>query len=571
MPDSETATRTLPLEKAAPVLAARVAQVQRRMGQVALGTGLAMAAPVLLAWLAIEMPLDWKFELPRWGRALFLLFGASTAFGIVWYFGIRPLLRRPNDEGTALAIERALPELRSRFIVSVQLSRDPAAHAQPLVKALVKDTTERSRDLEFSRVVSTDLLRRWLSVATAVVVIGAGLWFLGGKASWSLFQRAFLLNVPRPSNTLIVRWTGSLVSAAGDDLRIEASVAGVIPTKGILRVMPQNGNTLEFTLDADPADASRFLRVLQTVQQTFRYRLEIGDTRTDWASVEVRPRPVVVGLTLEQHWPAYTGLPPARKNPSDLKLLEGSDLAAMVKSNVPLQAGAIMLVGADRKVVSSATMLRSNAAQSTASTAIDWQGRIKIPAKDATGLTFNLTDEAGVQSQGMASYRLEIIPDHSPTLAILWPRHREELVTARATLLVAFEIKDDFGIDRLRLHYGVNWSPGAPHQSIDLDLGQKNPKSLNRRFEWDLSRIQPALKEGDALDYWFEVVDGNNVTGPGVTVQPEHYQARVVSDEEKRADLAARLSDTLRGLNDLRHNQDDLAKRLGEIIREKGQ
>src|SRR5688572_3463039 len=105
----------MPLEKAAPVLAMRVMQVQRRMGRVALGTGLAMATPVLLVWLALEMPLDWRFELPRWARAVFFLAGGSFALGVAWWFGIRPCLRRPDDEQIALAIERALPQLQSRF------------------------------------------------------------------------------------------------------------------------------------------------------------------------------------------------------------------------------------------------------------------------------------------------------------------------------------------------------------------------------------------------------------------------------------------------------------------------
>ena len=51
----------------------------------------------------------------------------------------------------------------------------------------------------------------------------------------------------------------------------------------------------------------------------------------------------------------------------------------------------------------------------------------------------------------------------------------------------------------------------------------------------------------------------------------EHYQARVVSEAEKRADLAARLDDTLRGLSDVKDGQEELSKRLGEMIQIKGQ
>ena len=184
-------------------------------------------------------------------------------------------------------------------------------------------------------------------------------------------------------------------------------------------------------------------------------------------------------------------------------------------------------------------------------------------------MTFHLVDEEGVESKGMAVYRIEIVPDQPPAVRVLWPLRREELVTAKATLLVVFEAKDDFGIASVRLHYATNWIEDAPHKTISLDLGNEEPKSLTRRFEWKLDRLIPPLVEGDVVDYWIEARDTNNVTGPGVATIAEHYQARVVSEEQKRADLANRLNDTLQGLNDVRQGQEELARRLGDLIQEK--
>jgi hypothetical protein len=197
-----------------------------------------------------------------------------------------------------------------------------------------------------------------------------------------------------------------------------------------------------------------------------------------------------------------------------------------------------------------------------------WVGTAKIPTKDLTGLTFHLADTVGVESQSMAITPVILVPDQPPSIAVKWPLRREELVTNRATLLVAFEARDDFGLGSVRLHYAVNWIDGAKFRTLDLDLGGESPRSLNRRFEWRLERIQPPIQEGDVIDYWFEARDNNTETGPGITFIPDHYQARVVSDEEKRADLAARLSDTLSGLTDVRQGQEDLNRRLGELINE---
>jgi hypothetical protein len=360
-----------------------------------------------------------------------------------------------------------------------------------------------------------------------------------------------------------VSFTGDRVVAIGDDLRVEASVAGVIPLGGRMQLKVANGKPVEFTLDADPARPDHFLRGLNAVQQSFHYRLELGDTRTEWAEVRARPRPVAQTLNFEQQWPEYTGLPPQRRAPTDLKLLAGSRLVAVMKANVPLREAEIELVGPDQKPRAAFPMQPAAGGES------EWRGVAQIPAKDVTGLNFRLADVEGVGSKGMAIYRVDIVPDQAPTLAMLWPPRREELVTSRATLLVAFEAKDDFGIDRIKLHYAINWVPDGPHRTLDLELGESSPKSLTRRFEWRLERIDPPLKGGDVIDYWLEVLDRNNVTGPGIATLPEHYQARVVSEEEKRADLAARLADTLQGLNDLRQTQEDLARRLGDIIYEK--
>ena len=115
----------------------------------------------------------------------------------------------------------------------------------------------------------------------------------------------------------------------------------------------------------------------------------------------------------------------------------------------------------------------------------------------------------------------------------------------------------------------MNWISGTPHKTLDLNLDGETPKSVTRRFEWRIERL--ALSEGDTVEFWLEVVDGNTVTGPGIGVLAEHYQVRVVTEAEKRADLASRLDDTLRGLNDVKTGQEELSKRLGEMIQARPQ
>ena len=299
MPESTTAPR---LSEAAPALAGHLDRVRQRQREVALRTGIAMAMVALLAWLAIGMPLDFLLVLPFPVRAALLVCGLGTAAVLAWRFGIRHWLHQPDDDRIALMIERALPQFRSRFIASVQLAReqsagDPSAAdesvSRSLVSALLKETAKVARDAPFEHAVKKDTLRRWARIAVIAAIAATVLWFAGGRASWPLLQRAWLVNVPVPRKTMIVAFTGDRVMAIGDDLPIEATAAGSIPKSGRLIIESANGRRQEFSLDATMAEPVRFARTLQSVQENFRYRIELGDNRTDTASVRVRPRPAV--------------------------------------------------------------------------------------------------------------------------------------------------------------------------------------------------------------------------------------------------------------------------------------
>lgn len=510
-----------------------------------------MAFSVLVVWLTITMPLDWMVELPRWARALFMFAGVGGAAVVAWWWGFRGWLHRPSDEAVALRIEAALPEFRSRLIASVQLSREDDG---VLVRALVLETATLARSSSLHAVVSRAHFIRCAK-------IGAGLFFcalvaclLVGKTSWPLFQRAVLVERPVPRRTQIVESTGSKVMALGDDLRITATVAGVVPAVGKLRMVTDSGKRQEFAFDPTAPNAASFARNLQSVQESFSYTLELGDNRTKSAQVKVRPRPTVGKVEASQIWPEYTGLPPKLRMMNDLRLLAGSKLNLRLQSQARLKSATVRFIAADQK-----TIIREVEMQAGEM----WDAIADVPAESA-GLAFRLVDEEGIESKASVVHRLEILPDEQPTVRILWPVRREELVTRNAMFLVSFEAKDDFGVEKVRLHYGVNWTSGTPHKILDLNLDGETPKSVTRRFEWRIERL--ALSEGDTVEFWLEVVDGNTVTGPGVGVLAEHYQVRVVSEAEKRADLASRLDDTLRGLNDVKTGQEELSKRLGEMI-----
>jgi hypothetical protein len=560
----ESTAECKPLSERSPALAGHLSRVRSALARTALLTGICMAVPILLGWLAITMPLDWMVELPWAARAALLVAGSGAAAFVAWRHGIREFFHRPNDEAVALRIERALPEFRSRFIASVQLSQ---TQNTTLVSALLDQTAEIAGRASLKDVPKRATLLRWLKISLTLLLVAGVACGLARGVALPLFQRAILMDVKVPRKTQIVNGTGNLTIALGDDLRIEATASGIIPTAGKLRITTASGKKQDFVLDRTATNPKAFLRVLQSVQETFQYTIELGDNRTQASRIKVRPRPTIAKIDATQIWPAYTQLPPKQRPMGDLKILAGSKLGIRLKASSNLRSATMRFLAADRKTIVRDTSLKPvllPPEPGKLSAMTDWEVTADVSSQSATGIAFHLVDEEGVESKATTIYRLDVTPDEVPALRILWPQRREELVTRAATLLVSFEAKDDYGIGKIRLHFAVNWSEGKPYKTIELNLDGETPKELTRRFDWRLANL--GVNEGDVIDYWLEAEDINTVTGPGRTMLAEHYQARVVSDADKRADLATRLDDTLRGLNDIKEGQEELSKRLGEMI-----
>jgi hypothetical protein len=199
-----------------------------------------------------------------------------------------------------------------------------------------------------------------------------------------------------------------------------------------------------------------------------------------------------------------------------------------------------------------------------------------------------MLDAQDMESRDSAVYRVEVIPDKAPTVRITFPDRKEELVTRQALMVIGMDIADDFQISKLRLRYrtdnlnatdaaSVNGGASVPAsrpatqndpQTLELELGPEPTKRLKRRFEWNLNTFKPLLPEGTRIEYWVEAEDNNNATGPGIG-SSEHQFAKVVSVEEKRADLLNRAGDYLGSINDVAADQEKINQSLGQIIREK--
>jgi hypothetical protein len=541
------------------LLAEKISAVRRKHVNVAAGTGVGMAVGVLIILLAMMMLLDWWLDFPLWVRAVALVIVLGTTFVLAWRFVLTPIRRQPDDDAVALRIEKAHPRFRSRLISSIQFPRPGVivpGIASSLARMTIAETEELARPIDFTQIISTKELGKVLAWSLAVLALGIFSFMYGGEVSRDLLKRAFLSSTLVPRHTRVEVLTGDTRIGRGDALRIEALARGVVPHVGKLFVKTSGKRTQEYALDKDAE--GKFVRALENVQENFDYTVRLNDGVSRSHHVKVVPRPSITSIQCEQTFPRYTGLPNARRSLGDLTLLAGSKLSLLAIATHDIKQAAIRLVGLSNNVPM----------QIDPKNPRELRAEFSIPLKGLSGFSIEMTGADGMTTRDPAIYRIDVVPDRAPKVRIVYPDRREELVTRQALQPIGFEATDDFRIALARMRYRVCESEDAEIKTIELDLGTNAVRDLKNRYEWNIRDFQPPLPEGTRIEFWLEMQDNNDVTGPGIGTT-EHQLLRVVSENEKRADLLNRAGDFLGTINDVTGDQEKLNFTLGTLIYER--
>lgn len=547
------------------LLASKIAAVRARHLAVAVGRGVAAMVGAAVLMLAGGMLLDLFLELPRWARAGLLAIDLAVLTYLLLAHVLFPVLFGPDDDELALRVERAIPEFGTRLIASIQLGRPgavPAGVSAQLVQAAIRQTEQMAAPMDFAKVVPVEPLAKMIAVSALIVLVGLSGFIYGGEVSSDLLQRAFLGATPVPRKTRVNCLSGDMVIAIGDPAELKAEARGVVPAAGTVEVRYASGRTQTFRMEAAEGNRPLFSRTIENVQESFSYVVRLNDGRSERFKVQAVQRPALVNVSFTQVYPAYTRRTPEVRSPGDLSLLIGSQLQARIRANKPIRRAAARLVGVAEKEIE--LVVSGNDRKEIA-------GTIPIAERGLGGFSIRLMDDHGIWSKGETIYPVDLLPDKEPAVRILWPDRKEELATQQAKLLISFEATDDFGVDKVFVRYILEGVGDGQEKSLELDLGlspSEDPRRVKRRHEFDLAKLRPMPLEGNAVEYWIEVHDGNNVTGPG-KVQSDRYRAKIVSELEKRADLMNRLSDQLGTIDVVAQDQEKLNQNLGSLVHEK--
>lgn len=554
-------------------LLARIAELRKKHTVLTAGNGIAFGVVALCFYLAFEMIADRCFDFSLNVRALLFTAGLCSLGILAWRFS--PVCKGLSDDQISRLVERALPEFQGRFLASIQLARRrDAGTSEAFVRILFAEAVELEKATCFDNIISPKAAKKAAVNAIAATLVFLGFFFFAGNPHLhsTLLQRALLSNAPIPRATRITAITGDQLIAIGDKLRIEATAEGVFPAKGKLFIQTASHRKYDFVMEPDSngnRSNNRFFAILDDVQESFSYSVELNDTNSDIFKVTARPRPVVLSIDCEQVFPGYTHLPPLRRALNDLSLLAGSRLNLKVRCNSDIRTGLVKVTGIDGSVSRVTAEVHPNDPKTLiASVSMPPQADT---ARRETGFSVQLTDTQGIDSNDGVKHPFAVVPDMSPVIKFPAEAPDSVTVTPDGKLLIAFEAADDYGIGEMWLYYVLTAKP-----SMDGSIPKKGvksrihiptnpstkdaPRRISRRMEWSMDSLASRPEVGGEMEYWIEAVDLNDLNqsgGPGVG-STDHYKAVFVTQKEKQAELSGKLDETLRGLNNAASAQDAL-------------
>ncbi|MBC8287414.1 MAG: hypothetical protein H8E42_08055 [Nitrospinae bacterium] len=245
------------------------------------------------------------------------------------------------------------------------------------------------------------------------------------------------------------------------------------------------------------------------------------ENKEDLQPVENQTAYQIDNLSLTLEFPAYTRLKRQIITQGSFKALPGTEVQISGNSNLPVERAELVVNNRDHfvmtvndfKNLNGSFMLREKG---------HYQFRVKPPDEEKVLLK--------------EKYSIELDQDKSPQV-ILFPANPKPVYYETDRVQIFYEAHDDFGIRKIDLIAQVNDTT----LTKSVKSFKHSEKDSTGSYTWNLSleKLQP----GDEVQYFLEIKDNDNVTGPN-TGQSEIYSF-IVFDSRKEQENLVRLQEEL--------------------------
>ena len=540
------------------VLRNKLARTRFSILAVELARRIAITFSVLVTLLTSLLFLDLLADLDIQTRSL-LLFSIITLTAVLTIWSLFSLITKwKNDETLALEIERKNKDFDSRLISSIQFAKRQAAFPEnapiSMIHNMILETKDASKKFNFLKIVNPKALTR-ATLIFFVIIITSGIWVYSEKDNIPiLVKRALGEQIEIPRDTTIIEEPNISRVGIGDNIQMTFKVKSKKNSelKANLNIEYNSGRNVKVSLERTEKEPDTYTGTIEDVPESFSFDAQIDDAKTKTLTVTAIERPTIKNISATQVYPEFTKQSPTNHVPGDFTFFPGSEVTINIESSKELNSGNLKFLGLDNQMP-----LSINEANKKEGVA-----KIKIPSQSLSGFSVSLTDSDEMDSKNNAIYKISLLTDLPPEIRITYPKRSEELVTRKATLLIKYEAIDRFGVNSINLKYKREENEIV---TIPLMKEESSMKQISDSYEWNLGSLKTGLSEGDQIEYWLEASD-QNILGLNIS-SSEKLSLKVVTPEEKRADLLGRTSDALGSVDEATNDQENLNKDLESIIR----
>jgi len=495
---------------------------RRRTARRVIGVSAVLLA---LVWcLAAFFLLDWLFSLGRLERAFTLLL-IGGAVGAAYWFLAKPWLWRREDElDVALLVEKQRG-IDSDLVAALEFERPEAQKwgSPELREAVIEYVTDYGREWNLLADFPRDQMKRRALMVGVTLLIAIVVTALLPEHVFVMLNRLALGSMHYPTRTRIVeialgdqtfpltRYGQHNIAARrpfGEEveLTLKSTSKDKEPPQGTVRLRGMIGGAKTvLTLDADANEPGVYRARLPQLVDTLAWTVELGDARTDPATLEVVPLPVVE-VTATATPPQYAknrvgshGSGPTTRR--QLSVFEGSKVDLRIEcGNKKLKSAVVKIDKAEFPM-----------------TEAELGGRVwelaaaKTPLAEVTApvsYAIEVRDEDGLTTERPLEGTIGVEIDRPPQAEL-------QLVTRKclpgAAPKIDYVASDDFGVSAVLLHAKIRRGSSEKVDEVVRTIwkvGQPTrAKGLPMADQYQLDLLPLNLAPGDQVALSLEVQD----------------------------------------------------------------
>lgn len=547
---------------------------------------LAIATVALLTFSSI---IEALFNSGMGFRTLYFAVAALSVIFFSAWFVVAPVLRWKrilpgiSEKEIAERVGEKFPEIRDRLrnileifeeqnLTHIDEQRFHPIYSRNLVDASFGDLKIAASNFNFSDIVSFAAL--WRARKYFLFVSGAAfLMFIIPQfelqfAAYRLVHFRTDFRTPdafafivQPGNAEIVKGESvpisvTLLPNAGTVNHIRAALP-----KTISLTVRQRGISSSEQVEVRPDSMGQFRTSIPSLKQSVEYFVEAEGILSPTYAITVIDRPVIRSLKVRLTPPAYSRLQRQLldENFGDVLALPGTLVKWQISSSKDLRRAQIVF-NDGKEIPLIRHESRSQGDTYSAELSLHTRATYHVEVEDMDGFA-NLNP---------IEYKIEIMIDETPTVAIVYPGKNID-ITNEMQLPLRMKIHDDYGFTSVKIAYRLVHSryemPAETFTFTVIPTSQetRNSPDSDVDFLWDISPLR--LVPEDVVEYHAEVFDNDNVSGPKKGVS-ESYLLRLPSLEEVFADADKNHDDAIENLDKSMEEAENLKKNLDEVSQE---